>query len=271
MNNKLKNKILNIIYGILVIIIFYIIGKKLQYYFISKIVIGEKQHNLLYEVIGNMFYYIFLIGGIIIAFTFFGFNLSTIFIFLGSIGLALALAFRNTLSQAISGVFIIFFNLFQLNDLIEINEIRGHVKEFNLLKTTLINFDKIQTIISNSDFIEKSFINYTKTENIYHKIIISVSSNNNIDYNILMNNIINRIKYESKYYNNVDDIIVNIDNIEEYGTQIAVHIPIKSKDMNIADMELKTIIRNLMSEDNILLLDKAYIDKKYNNIVNNNS
>lgn len=266
--DDLKEKIFKIIYGCIIIIIFYVIGKLLQKLFISKIVIGDRQHNLLYELFGNMLYYILFITGIIIALTLFGFNLSSIFIFIGSIGLALALAFKSTLSQAISGVFIIFFNLFQINDLIEIDKISGHVKEFNLFKTTIINYNKIQYIVSNNDFIEKSFINYSKSEYILHKIIISISSNNNINYDILMNNIKNRIKYESKYYYNIENIVVNIDNLEELGTRIAVHVPIKVNDKTIADMELKRIIRNILSEDNVLLLDRSYIETKYNNITN---
>ncbi len=204
--------------------------------------------------------------GIIFALTINGFNLSSIFIFLGSIGFAIALAVQSTLTEIVGGLFIIFYELFDKNDKISSSDIKGEVKEFNLLKTTIVNFDGVQTVVSNSTFINNPIINYTKTPTILHKINVTISSNNNIDYNILMSNIKNKIKNESKYCIDGDKIIVNIDEIESAGTKIAIHTPIMSKNMTHADMELKLIIRNVMSDDNVLLYDSSYIDKDRNNL-----
>lgn len=79
----------------------------------------------------------------------------------GVVGLALAFAFQDIASNFISGVFISFRRPFKVNDIVQIKEITGFVKEIRLRDTTILTFDGQYVTIPNKDVFQSAIINYS--------------------------------------------------------------------------------------------------------------
>ena len=62
---------------------------------------------------------------------------NSILVILGSSGLAIALSLQNTLSQVINGLIILYFNYYELDDIIKVGDYIGKVVGFTLLNTTI--------------------------------------------------------------------------------------------------------------------------------------
>ena len=113
-------------------------------------------NNLIYYQMNWIVYYTIIVFGFIVSLVNLGFNVATILTLLGSIGLALGLAFQETLKNIISGVYIALAKLFKIGDLItlkplgNLNVTSGRVIDFNLYYTTLINQHKQISVIPNS-------------------------------------------------------------------------------------------------------------------------
>jgi small conductance mechanosensitive channel len=156
----------NIILSIFIFIIFYVIAE----YFISfmkkpKNVFNSEQetildtdyqnNNLINNEINWILYYTIIVFGIILALVNLGFNVATIITVLASVGLALGLAFQETLKNMISGIYIAITRLYNIGDTISIrppfNDITtsGRVIDFNLYYTTIIDKFNNLTIIPN--------------------------------------------------------------------------------------------------------------------------
>ena len=258
LGNMVKNNVINYLIAIIIFIVFYIIGKLIKMKYISYQNNKEIKNKIFFEFIGNLLFYIIIIIGIIIALLYVGFSLSTILVCLGSVGIAIALSLQTTITQLISGIFILFFNLFNINDIIEINGTKGYVKNFTLFKTTIADLSEIEVVIPNNNFLTNMYINYTKNKTFKHTFTVAISANNTIDYNILIYNLKNKISSTSKYCTDKNSIVVAIDEIGTSGTKITLKIPINSIEMFYADIELKQIVRTVMSDDNVLLLDNSY-------------
>ena len=250
-NNDFKKKINDIGYKALIfiitIIITVIIAKIVKSRIVNTIVEkndNENRNKIFYTILGALFYYFIIFIGIIIALTQLGYQLSSILIVLGSIGLAIALAIQNTIVQVVSGFLILFFGYFNIGD---------------LLGTTLKDPTGIMVILPNSSFTGSTFTNYTINKDIILKINFTLSANNNINFDILINNIKNSIINNSKYLTNKDGISVGIDdNTLEIGTKLFVKIPIKSKDYLPAGIDARMIVRKLLAEDNVKVVDYYY-------------
>lgn len=265
-NNDFKKKLNDIGYKIIVfivtIIITVIIAKIVKSRIVNTIVEkndNENRNKILYTVVGSLFYYFIIFIGLVIALTQLGYQLSSILIVLGSVGLAIALAIQNTIVQVVSGFLILFFGYFNIGDLIMCNGATGFVSNFNLLGTTLKDPAGIMIILPNSSFTSSTFTNYTINKDIILKIDFTISANNNINFDILINNIKNSIINNSKYLTNKDGISVGIDdNTLEIGTKLFVKIPIKSKDYLPAGVDSRMIVRKLLADDNVKVVDYYY-------------
>jgi len=258
----IKNNIYKYIFAFVVFVIFYV-GAVIIYSTIkSKIYHTEesqrKKDKILYDFMGSMVYYLVIVVGGIFSLNMLGFNISTLLVILGSLGIAIALAIKTTITQVVSGILILFFNFYDIGDIVEVKGTLGYVREFNLLKTQITDFSGKETIVSNSDFIENHFVNYTKTPTIFHTFDIAISASNDINYNILIQNIIEKIKKESKYCIDKNKIILNVQDISQPGTILRLRVPIKSVNFYYADMELKDIVRNTIADDKVLMLDNSY-------------
>ena len=90
-----------------------------------------------------------------------GMNVTTLVAALGTAGVTIALALKDSLSNFASGVLILFNRTFKVGDFIEINGQTGTVRRIELMFTTLATADNKRLVIPNSVITSNMTVNYT--------------------------------------------------------------------------------------------------------------
>lgn len=90
-----------------------------------------------------------------------GVNITGLVLSLGILGIAVGFAARDTLSNFISGLFILGDKSFKVGDIIEVSNQIGTVTKMGFRVTKLITIDNKVVTIPNSNFSTDLYINYT--------------------------------------------------------------------------------------------------------------
>ena len=98
---------------------------------------------------------------IITALSTLGMNVTTLIAALGTAGVAIGLALKDSLCNFASGVLILFNHTFKVGDFIEIDGQKGTVRRIELMFTTLATADNKRLVIPNSVLTSDMIINYT--------------------------------------------------------------------------------------------------------------
>lgn len=104
-------------------------------------------------------------GGIIILLTVLaelGFKISTLLGAAGVMGVAIGFAAQTSLSNLISGIFLIWEHPFEIGDVINIEGITGVVAEIDLLSAKIRKFDNTLVRVPNEDLIKTRLTNITR-------------------------------------------------------------------------------------------------------------
>ena len=118
----------------------------------------------LIQVLNEIITYSIYAIAIIIILNELGFNITAIAVSLGIFGIALGFGARDTISNFISGIFILADKSVRVGDIIEISNQKGKVSQLGFRTTTLITYDKRVIKVPNSIFSSSPYINYTTSE-----------------------------------------------------------------------------------------------------------
>lgn len=91
-----------------------------------------------------------LLIAVILALNAFGINTASFAVVLGTVGLAVGLAFQGTLSNFASGLMLMIFRPYQIADIVTVAGQTGVVAEIDLFSTTLDTADRRRIIVPNS-------------------------------------------------------------------------------------------------------------------------
>lgn len=100
---------------------------------------------------------------------------------LGAAGLAVGLALQGGLSNFASGVLIIFFRPFKVNDLIEAAGSLGVVRSIELFTSTIVTLDNKTVVIPNSQLTSDKIVNFTETEELRMDLVFGAGYSDDID------------------------------------------------------------------------------------------
>jgi len=100
----------------------------------------------------------------------------------GAAGLAVGLALQGSLSNFASGVLIVLFKPYRVDDYIEAAGISGIVEKVQILTTILKTVDNKQIIVPNSQIMDSIITNYSAKETRRIDMKISVGYQDNIDF-----------------------------------------------------------------------------------------
>ena len=144
----------NLIMGLCIFVGFWLFSKIIQYA-ISNFLKSKNSQNNISTVIASIAKNIIVIIGFITALGTMGINVSAIVAGLGLTGFAFGFAFKDMLSNFISGIMIFIYEPFKLGDTIEVDGKVGKVVDINLRYVTLVN-DEAQILVPNSLSVSKS-------------------------------------------------------------------------------------------------------------------
>ena len=125
--------------------------------------------------INRLVHYLILMLGAILALSSIGFDLSSLALIAGALGVGLGFGLQSIFNNFISGIIILFESQLKVGDLVELESgLRGEVKEINVRSTHIKTSDGIAVIVPNSEFIDGKVINWT-LEDPYRRVHIPFS------------------------------------------------------------------------------------------------
>jgi small conductance mechanosensitive channel len=276
---KIVHTIVNLLFAIIIFIIFYTIAK-IIFYKIKNANVKKNlkeidkstnieipkpnlEDNKKFSQIHKTFlaqvvFYILIIIGIIFSLNKVGVNMNSFLVILGAIGFALAFGLQKYIEEIIAGINILTFNYFNIGDLIKVKETFGWVKNFRLTNTTIItNFGEI-IIIPNNLITSDLFTNITKHKTIFIRINAKLSNTNKIKYSKLLEILKEKVNKSTFIVNKNQTFGFILDIADDAGTTIAIRTEVDSVNYFRAQGEIRLIMRETLEEQNVMLLDWSY-------------
>ena len=152
----LRAKLPDILLALVIIIVFWIISKifkRIVYKILDKNSLNSNIGRVLSSIVKN----IIMIFGFITSLGTLGINVSAIVAGLGLTGFAFGFAFKDMLSNFISGVMIFIYEPFKINDFIEVEGKEGKVVDVNLRYVT-IETETQKILVPNSISVSKVIV-----------------------------------------------------------------------------------------------------------------
>jgi small conductance mechanosensitive channel len=175
-----------IVYGLkicLALAIFFIgkfIASKITKFVIKLIEKSNRFDSTLTTFLHSVIYGFLLIVVIIAALSQAGVETTSFIAILGAAGLAIGLAFKDTLSNISSGIIIIIFEPFKIGEFIEAAGTSGTVEQINIFQTILKTADNKLIIVGNTEMIKSNIVNFTRTPTRRLEIVFGISYDDNI-------------------------------------------------------------------------------------------
>ncbi len=136
---------------VVIIIVFWILGKILGRLTQKGLKFSGKNSILLSEFLVGMTSRVVFLVGILVALSALEINLGPLLAFIGAAGFVVAFALQNTLSNFASGIMIMLYRPFDVDDVVEVAGISGKVVSLNLVTTTITTFDNKHMVVPNND------------------------------------------------------------------------------------------------------------------------
>ncbi|MEA3468687.1 MAG: mechanosensitive ion channel [Thermodesulfobacteriota bacterium] len=108
--------------------------------------------------------WVVMIAGIIVALTALEISVAPLLALVGAAGFIIAFALQDSLSNFASGLMILFFRPFDIDDLVEAGGVTGKVTSLNLLATTIRTADNKEMIVPNNAIFSNVITNSTSVD-----------------------------------------------------------------------------------------------------------
>lgn len=148
-----------------------IIGKALQKRNIDKTLV---------TFLVNLLYFLLLTIVVLASLGRLGVETTSVIAVLGAAGLAIGLALQGSLANFASGVLLIIFRPFEVDDFVKVADEEGYVEKIHIFTTQIKTFDNRTIIIPNSTVTSGKIINYTSKHIRRVDLSIGISYGDNI-------------------------------------------------------------------------------------------
>ncbi|MGB5666379.1 MAG: mechanosensitive ion channel family protein [Maribacter sp.] len=172
----------NVIAGLLVLILFIILGN-IFYSFMGQRIQNRWKDSIVSKFLAEASKWGFYTFGVIIALNIIGFGgiASSLIAGAGISAIIFGFAFKDIGENFLSGIILALKRPFEIGDIIEIDGYKGNVKGLDLRTTHLRNVEGKDIYIPNSLIIKNTLINYTKDGNLRINFMIGVAPESDID------------------------------------------------------------------------------------------
>ncbi|MHC4995010.1 MAG: mechanosensitive ion channel family protein [Planctomycetota bacterium] len=112
--------------------------------------IGGRMSSLVREFLVTMTRRVVLVIGFVIALSALEFNLGPVLAVIGAAGFVVAFALQDSLSNFASGIMILIYRPFDVDDVVDVAGVSGKVRSLSLVSTTINTFDNKVVIVPNN-------------------------------------------------------------------------------------------------------------------------
>ena len=155
-----KNAGLDILYGIIILVVGLLLCALIKAV-LKKILLRRGKHDeAMVNFVAALVDIVLKIIVLITALATMGINTASIIAVIGTCGVAIGPALKDSLGHTGSGIMIIFNKPFKKDDYVEIAGEEGRITAINLFNTTLRTDDNTEIIVPNSEAVNNPIINY---------------------------------------------------------------------------------------------------------------
>ena len=168
---------------IIAAIIIFIIGRffaKLIVQAIKKVMTKAKIEDTLRDFLGNIIQAILMVVIVIAALEQLGIDTTSVLAIFAAAGLAIGLAFKDSLSNFSSGIMLILFRPFKLGDFVEAAGTAGVVEHIQIFNTILRTGDNREITIPNSHIYSGIITNFSARDTRRIDLVIGIGYDDNI-------------------------------------------------------------------------------------------
>ncbi len=259
--NQMKHHSVKFITAFVIFIVFFIIASIIKYVIQKKVTESTDKMTKKKKVIGNIssiIYYLLIFVGLILALFHIGFDTAGLVTIFGSMGLAFALSLQGLLADLCNGFFLSYSTNFEIGDYIILdNGKEGTVTDFSLFSTTLTAFST-PVIIPNSVVTKSTITNINKGAGYTALLDFTISNNNPISA-MKMIDLVDKSIGKSNLVIDPKKIQVSVLKANGSGTTYRVHVPLASTNTYNTENAVRTMIREELYDEGLLLLDNNYI------------
>ena len=173
------DQVTHIVMGLIAILIFYIVYRIIKKLLKRQLTKFAKPHTVL--IASKTISYTFRVLILMYVLNLFGINLSAIWGAAGVAGLAIGFAAQTSVSNIISGMFVVGEKALKLGDHISVNGDTGIVDSIGLLSVKIHTFDNQMVRIPNSSIINGTLINYSHFDVRRVVVEVGVSYDSDVD------------------------------------------------------------------------------------------
>ncbi|OHW62113.1 small-conductance mechanosensitive channel [Andreesenia angusta] len=188
---------------------------------LDKVLKKSKVDKSLHSFIESISEFLMKIIVVITAATMLGVPVTTFIAMLSAAGLAIGLALKDSLANFAGGILILAFEIFKIDDVIELDGISGTVKEIKLLYTRLNTVDNRRIIIPNGDLATGKIINYTAEKLRRVDMVFGIGYKDDIDK---ARDIINEIIKKNRLVIRHPEPLVQVTSLSDHSVDIAVKV-----------------------------------------------
>lgn len=167
-----------------IIIVFWVLARLLSKATQKGLKLASSQSQLFTDFLVLMTFRLVMFAGIIVGLSALEVNMGPLLAIIGAAGFVVAFALQNTLSNFASGMMIMIYRPFDVNDIVEVAGIKGRVSSLNLVSTTITTFDNKRMVIPNNDIWGNIITNSTASKERRVDMLFSISYQDDVDYAI---------------------------------------------------------------------------------------
>ncbi|NOR79426.1 MAG: mechanosensitive ion channel [Methyloprofundus sp.] len=142
----------------------------------------NNQSKLLTDFIVTMTFRIIMAVGIILGLAVLEVDIGPLLAVIGAAGFVVAFALQSTLSNFASGIMIMIYRPFDVNDVVEVAGINGKVSSLNLVSTTITTFDNKRMVVPNNAIWGNTITNASASEERRVDMVFGIGYGDDIDH-----------------------------------------------------------------------------------------
>jgi len=142
---------------------------------------SKNTSKLLKDFIVNMVSKVVMLIGVLMGLAVLGVNMGPVLAFVGAAGFVIAFALQSTLSNFASGLMIMLYRPFDIDDVVDVAGVIGTVKSMTLVTTSIMTADNRMMIIPNNTIWGNIITNVTHSPNRRVDLTIGIGYSENID------------------------------------------------------------------------------------------
>jgi small conductance mechanosensitive channel len=147
---------------------------------------------------------------------------------LGAVGLAIGLAFKDTLSNISSGIMIILFRPIKIDEFVEVAGVAGIVEEINIFHTFMKTPDNKMIILGNASIINGNIINYSRKATRRVDMVFGISYGDNIK--LAKDSILEVLNTDERILKEPDLPFVAVKELADSSINLVVRVWVKSEE-----------------------------------------